>query len=462
MKRIIACIMIVSMLIMLAGCGADNSVSDHMGIIDLDNMSVEGKGVTLDGKNINITSGGEYNIFGSLNNGMIYVDTSDSVILSLDNVNIHNEKAPAIYIERADMATVRLASEEASYISTASDSEDENGAIYSKAELVFDGVGSARIVSSSGSGVMCTENVTIDNGDYTIDSGEHGIETDKLLHVRSCYMSVYAKGGKGLKAEKGLTVDDGSISLVTGDEGMESKGTLVINGGSINIEASEDGINTGTPDSEKTTTEKTETEKPEIPHEPPQMPEGGERPPMPDGERPPMPDGERPPMPDMPKIDPEFAKTHSITINGGTLFIKAEGDGIDSNGDLTINGGKIIVDGPSVMDNGSLDCDGTMTIAGGTVLAVSNGGMVQLPRGEENQRIISLNAGNQTSGSYVEVKDADGNVLIDHTAGRDFTNIIISHEKIKSDTEYSIYINGDKVEAEETKGFFGRHNVNGQ
>ena len=88
--------MIVSMLIMLAGCGADNSVSDHMGIIDLDNMSVEGKGVTLDGKNINITSGGEYNIFGSLNNGMIYVDTSDSVILSLDTVNIHNEKAPAI------------------------------------------------------------------------------------------------------------------------------------------------------------------------------------------------------------------------------------------------------------------------------------------------------------------------------------------------------------------------------
>ena len=169
-------------------------------------------------------------------------------------------------------------------------------------------------------------------------------------------MGVYAKNGKGFKAEKMLTVDDGNISLVSSDEGMESKGPLVINGGSINIESSEDGINTGTPDNEKTNTD----------NEPPKMPDDGKKPPMPEGgERPPMPDGGKP---HMPKIDSEFAKAHSITINGGVVFIKAEGDGIDSNGDLTINGGTVIIDGPSVRDNGSLDCDGTMTISGGKVL----------------------------------------------------------------------------------------------
>ncbi len=42
-----------------------------------------------------------------------------------------------------------------------------------------------------------------------------------------------------------------------------------------------------------------------------------------------------------------------------------EGDGIDSNGDITICGGEIYVNGPANGGNASLDYDGEAKITGG-------------------------------------------------------------------------------------------------
>ena len=60
--------------------------------------------------------------------------------------------------------------------------------------------------------------------------------------------------------------------------------------------------------------------------------------------------------------------TPSITINGGTVKVYADADGLDSNGNLTITGGTTTVVGPTTVDNGSFDADGTFTITGGTVV----------------------------------------------------------------------------------------------
>lgn len=55
-----------------------------------------------------------------------------------------------------------------------------------------------------------------------------------------------------------------------------------------------------------------------------------------------------------------------ITINGGTFTIVSSGDSVDSNGDLTINGGTLEL---TCNGNGdtALDCDGTYTNNGGDV-----------------------------------------------------------------------------------------------
>ncbi len=59
-----------------------------------------------------------------------------------------------------------------------------------------------------------------------------------------------------------------------------------------------------------------------------------------------------------------------IDISGGTLTMDTtDGDGLDSNGTITISGGTVVVWTASAADNQPLDADGLITISGGTVLA---------------------------------------------------------------------------------------------
>ncbi len=74
--------------------------------------------------------------------------------------------------------------------------------------------------------------------------------------------------------------------------------------------------------------------------------------------------------------------TSGISMNfhdGATIYANAEGDGIDSNGDITMDGGDLIVAGPSSGGNGSLDFDGSFTFTGGNLLAVGSNSMAQVP-----------------------------------------------------------------------------------
>ena len=60
--------------------------------------------------------------------------------------------------------------------------------------------------------------------------------------------------------------------------------------------------------------------------------------------------------------------------DSGTVTVNASGDGLDSNGALTINGGTVYVSGPTGDGNGTFDCDGVFTINGGVVLGTGSSG----------------------------------------------------------------------------------------
>lgn len=60
----------------------------------------------------------------------------------------------------------------------------------------------------------------------------------------------------------------------------------------------------------------------------------------------------------------------TMDITGGTIWAyAASGDGLDSNGSLTISGGTLTVWTANTADNQALDADGTITVSGGTVFA---------------------------------------------------------------------------------------------
>ena len=131
-----------------------------------------------------------------------------------------------------------------------------------------------------------------------------------------------------------------------------------------------------------------------------------------------------------------------MTINGGNIVINAEGDGLDSNGYIYINGGTITVNGPEQGGNGALDYGTAMEVNGGNLIAAGVADMIENPTGG-SQSYISYNfSGNVSSGSEITVKDSAGNTVLTYTSVKRIGNLTASKENIKSGSTYTVYVNG--------------------
>ena len=127
--------------------------------------------------------------------------------------------------------------------------------------------------------------------------------------------------------------------------------------------------------------------------------------------------------------------TPSITINGGTVKVYADADGLDSNGDLTITGGTTTVVGPTSVDNGSFDADGTFTITGGTVVGIGSGGMPQTPTVGQGwvQQNVTVKAQDQ-----VKVTDSSNAEVVSLTAEQAATSLFVSTPQIMEGQTYKV------------------------
>lgn len=99
----------------------------------------------------------------------------------------------------------------------------------------------------------------------------------------------------------------------------------------------------------------------------------------------------------------------SINISGGKITVDADGDGIDSNGSITVSGGEIYVAGPESGGDGALDYNGTGTVTGGTVIMLGSNQMAQ-NFGSESTQGVMLVSFSETTGE-TSVADAGGKVL---------------------------------------------------
>ena len=167
------------------------------------------------------------------------------------------------------------------------------------------------------------------SGNGTLDvtgTAEDAIHSKTNVTVRGGTINLKA-GDDAIHADETLTILDGKVTVLESEEGLE--GLVVdIQGGDITVNASDDGLNA----SDGSGSDKA----------PGQATEGAE-----------------------------------IRISGGVLTVKAGGDGIDSNGDLIISGGTVVVDGPSDGGNAPIDYDGKGVISGGTVFVSGDSGMFQ-------------------------------------------------------------------------------------
>ena len=509
MRKIFSIILCVMISLSCSACSAADSEAwkNNTGKIDLNSMTVSGSGVSASNDTVTITKGGDFEVSGTLSDGMIYINSDDKVKLRLSGASITNNDGPAIYFDNAEKAFITITEGTENTLSDGKTYSDENadGALFSNDDLEIKGGGKLTISGNYKHAIAGDDDVAIENGTISISSYEHGIKANDKLWVSGGEITAVSETGKPMKAGAEVLIDGGTLNLTsTQSEGIESKGTLTINSGEINVTAADDGINTG---NENTATDGNDAQ-PQMqggqPREmngqaqdgfepgqtPPQMPNGqtemngqapdGQTPPemngqMPDGQMPPemngqMPNGQTPPEMngDMPRasfepgqrhggmhgggaegmIDEETAAAHAITINGGKIYVNAGGDGIDSNGNLTINGGELTIDGPTNAGNGSLDAQGTFALNGGTVIAASAAGMNQNPSVCENQSYAAINLStSQAAGTEISIREtASGNEIIKYAPSKAYQAIAYSSDKLKAGTEYAVYVGSEQTE----------------
>ena len=128
-----------------------------------------------------------------------------------------------------------------------------------------------------------------------------------------------------------------------------------------------------------------------------------------------------------------------IKISGGTLYIKASGDGIDANGTLEISGGYTTLVGPTQGDTAVLDYDKSATITGGVFVGTGSTMMAQ-SFSSADQGVIAVRTGNQSAGTQIVLKDKSGNTLLSHSPELNFAMLIVSMPEMVKGETYSLTI----------------------
>lgn len=185
--------------------------------------TVSGSGVTVDGKTVTITTGGDYIFTGTVSDGQIRVNVpgdDENVSIVLNGVDISNSTAPAIYIEDAKRCTIKPKDGSVNYLSSDCEKKGnkEAGAIFSNDTVRLKGNGTLNITATAAHGINSDDDVIIENGTYVINSRKSGIITNN-----------------------GVTMNDGDVTIFGGTNGIKAKGdddevgTININGGTMHI-----------------------------------------------------------------------------------------------------------------------------------------------------------------------------------------------------------------------------------
>lgn len=267
---------------------------------------------------------------------------------------------------------------------------------------------------TSTKGIKAGGGMYLNGGTYQIDSADDSIHSNANITIADGTYTL-ATGDDGVHADDALTVNGGTITVTESYEGLEGL-TVTINDGTIDITARDDGINTagGTDQSGFGTF------------------------------------GDH--FKGMDSADDETEETTDnemwMELNGGYIHILAGGDGVDSNGDLTINGGEIYIDGPSDNGNSAIDYGDRSSayVNGGMLVAIGSSGMAEGMSDSSKQEVLMVKLGEQMEAGDVVLTDSEGNVIVSYTALKSYDCVIISTAEVESGATYALTTSGTTTE----------------
>ena len=191
---------------------------------------------------INITSGGIYSITGVSDNASITIDTEEQVNLILDNVDLTSQNGPVILVENADKMVITLKDGTKNVLTdNEHDSADYDAVIYSKDDLVINGDGELIINANFENGIKSNDDLEISSGNISINSKTNGVVGNDFVTIVSGNITI-TSGGDAIKSSNDTDVDKGNVIIEGGnivitssEDGIQAENDLTITGGVINI-----------------------------------------------------------------------------------------------------------------------------------------------------------------------------------------------------------------------------------
>ncbi len=450
----------------------DDSAATHI-TCNGSSIDVTGDGAAADEGSVTITAGGTYVITGSLSNGQLIIDAreDDIIQLVLNSIDITCQNSAAIYGVNAGEIILTLAENSENSVTDGTtytyeaDEDEPDAAIFSHDDLAINGSGELTVNGNYLKGIRSKDELSIINGTlnvtaaddaisgkdglviaggtFVIKAGEDALKSsndsdaDKGdLHITGGVFSINA-GDDAIHAEKNLIIDGGSIRIESSTEALEGM-TVTVNGGDINLVSSDDGINaagTGLADDIEAAENTTDSsqEQAATPQEQAAAPQNQAAAPQA------MANDRRGGM--------EAATDYNyIRITGGNITIDAGGDGIDSNGNLYVDGGTVSVYGPTNDGNSALDYAGAFEITGGTFIAAGSSGMAQTAGEQSTQAslMIYFNSEQQPN-TTIELADENNNTIAGITSPKVFRCVLFSTPAMTVGSTYTVKSGGNEL-----------------
>lgn len=256
---------------------------------------------------------------------------------------------------------------------------------------------------ASSKGIKSGTAMKISGGTLSVSSTDHALHCGGDTVIEGGVLTLNSSKAKGIATHGNLTVsgDQTAIVIENATEGIESKASFTLNGGMVEIHATDDGVNMGG------------------------------------------------------SVSYSDAENHAFTVNGGTLSVFAQGDGLDSNGTFHMNGGTVSVFGPSNGGNSCLDIQFLSSYTGGTLLGVAASSSMwnEVVGHTAGEYLYTLSGGSSSGNVEIQVCDADGKVLISGTCPLR-GNIGIYFMTDQTDDLSSCYfmVNGTKISPQSGNG----------
>ncbi len=433
-KKLMALLLAAAMILSLAACskqGDDTKTQAGTGSYSADaaftftdsaiTATGESSGYEIDGTHLTIEASGTYLLTGECSDGSVEVKKGTAgVTLILDGLELESSDTAPISCSKSTEVSI-LAAEGS--VNSLIDSEKNNDDEYPDNENAENAV----IKCKDGSQVtICgtgTLNITA-NGKNGIKSGATTDEEGEAsLTVKELTLSISAPVNDAINAEQLLNIESGTLNIAAGDDAVHSD--LVLNigadgtdgpeisiteccegleaaelnvlSGDISILSSDDCMNAANSDL--------------------------------------------------------GSYAFAINISGGEITAySTEGDGFDSNGDLSISGGTVVVWTANRADNQPLDADGTLSVTGGTVLAAGASNGMGVSTSAEQAYVSFGSSGGMGGGSsliskgdVISIKDGDGNELYSGTASCDAAYVFFSSADLSDGGSCNLYVGSDSA-----------------